>query len=50
LLFGLAYAPVRTTIARGRVVLDEGRMPQLDEAGIRASCVERAREIWKRVQ
>ncbi|NNL00609.1 MAG: putative aminohydrolase SsnA [Xanthomonadales bacterium] len=50
LLFGLAYAPVRTTIARGRVVLDEGRMPQLDEAGIRASCVGRAREIWKRVQ
>jgi len=49
LLFGLAFAPVRTTIARGRVVLDEGRMPQLDEEGIRAGCVERARRIWQRV-
>ena len=49
LLFGLAYAPVRTTVARGRVVLDEGRIPHLDEAAIRAQCAERAPRIWGRI-
>ena len=50
LLFGLGFAPVRTTIARGRVVLDEGRFPDLDEEAIRAHCVERAARIWSRIQ
>jgi putative selenium metabolism protein SsnA len=50
LLFGLAFAPVRTTIARGRVILDEGRLPHLDEEAIRARCTERARRIWSRIQ
>lgn len=49
LLFGLGFAPVRTTIARGRVILDEGRMPHLDEEAIRARCAERAPRIWSRV-
>jgi len=49
LLFGLGFAPVRTTIARGRVILDEGRMLNLDEKAIRARCIERAQRIWKRV-
>ena len=38
LLFGLSFARVRTTIARGRVIVDEGRVPHLDEAAIRARC------------
>ena len=49
LLFGLSFAPVRTTIARGRVIMDEGRLPHLDEEAIRARCAERAPDIWRRV-
>jgi cytosine/adenosine deaminase-related metal-dependent hydrolase len=49
LLFGLSYAHVRTTIARGRVILDEGRLPHLDEDAIRARCAERAPRIWNRI-
>jgi len=50
LLFGLAFAPVRTTIARGQVIVDEGRIPHLDEEAIRAHCAERAPRIWSRVR
>jgi len=50
LLFGLSFAPVRTTIARGQVVVDDGRLPHLDEAAIRARCAERAPEIWQRIK
>jgi putative selenium metabolism protein SsnA len=49
LLFGLGFARVRTTIARGRVILDDGRIPHLDEESIRARCVDRASRIWKRI-
>jgi len=49
LLFGLGFAPVRTTIARGRVVVDEGRLPHLDEEAIHACCRERAAHIWDRI-
>ncbi len=49
LLFGLGFAPVRTTIARGRVILDEGRLPHLDEEAIRARCAQRASRIWSRI-
>jgi cytosine/adenosine deaminase-related metal-dependent hydrolase len=49
LLFGLSYARIRTTVARGRVVLDEGRIPGLDEDAIRARCAERAIRIWERI-
>jgi putative selenium metabolism protein SsnA len=49
LLFGLSFAPVRTTIARGRVIVDEGRLPHLDEEAIRARCAERAARIWSRI-
>mgnify|MGYP001821228645 CR=1 FL=1 len=50
LLFGLGFANVRTTIARGRVILDEGQLLHLDEEAIRARCVERATRIWSRVE
>ncbi len=49
LLFGLAFAPVRTTIARGRVIMDEGRLLHLDEAAIRHRCVQRAKHLWSRI-
>jgi len=49
LLFGLSFAPIRTTIARGRVILDEGRFPNLDEEAIRRRCAERASRIWSRI-
>ena len=50
LLFGLGFANVRTTIARGRVIMDEGQLLHLDEEAIRARCVERATRIWSRVE
>ncbi len=49
LLFGLGFSRVQTTIARGRVVVDDGRLPDLDEAAIRAHCAERAPSIWERI-
>ena len=49
LLFGLSFARVRTTIARGEVVVEDGRLPHLDEAAIRAHCAERAPKIWERI-
>lgn len=50
LLFGLGFASVHTTIARGCVVVDDGCIPHLDEAAIRAQCAERAPRIWRRIQ
>ena len=49
LLFGLSFSRIRTTIARGRVIVDDGRLPHLDEEAIRARCVERAARIWARI-
>ena len=50
LLFGLGYAPVHTTIARGRVILEDGCLQHVDEAAIRARCTERAADLWGRIQ
>ncbi len=49
LLFGLVNAPVRHTVARGRVVVENGALPHLDEKGIRARAVEHARKLWARI-
>ena len=49
LLFGLSFARCRTTISRGEVVVDDGRLPHLDEDEIRAKCAERSARIWKRI-
>jgi len=49
-LFGLSFARVRTTIARGQVIVEDGLLPQLDEESIRAQCTERASRIWKRIK
>lgn len=49
LLFGLVNAPVRHTIARGRVIVENGQFPHLDEKAVRAKAVEQARALWARV-
>jgi putative selenium metabolism protein SsnA len=49
LLFGISFARVLTTIARGRVIVDDGQLVGIDEAAIRAQCAERVPAIWQRV-
>ena len=49
LMFGLSFAAVHTTIARGKPIVDARRIPHLDEQAIRARCAERARAIWARI-
>lgn len=49
LLFGLVNAPVTHTICRGRVIVEDGRLTQLDEDSLRAHAVERARKLWARI-
>ena len=49
LMFGVGFSRVATTIARGRVVVEDGQLPDLDEAAIRARCAERAPGIWARI-
>ena len=50
LLFGLSFANVHTTIARGKVVVDDGDIPNLNETAIRADCEARAQAIWSRIR
>jgi putative selenium metabolism protein SsnA len=50
LLFGLVNAPVVTTIARGRIVMENGIIAHLDETGIRRKAIEQARAMWKRIE
>jgi putative selenium metabolism protein SsnA len=49
LLFGLSFTRVRTTISRGEVIVEDGRLPHLNEDEIRAKCAERAPDIWSRI-
>ena len=48
LLYGLNYARVHTTIARGRVLMRDSRILTLDEPEICAKAREAARGVWKR--
>ena len=50
LLFGIGFSRVHTTIARGEVIVDEGRILNLDVNVLRAQCTERASSIWSRIQ
>ena len=50
LLFGLSFARVHTTIARGRVIVEDGQLVHLDEDEIRARCAELAPRIWNRIK
>ncbi len=49
LLFGLVNAPVTMTMCRGKVLMQDGVIPHLDEKGIRCKAVEQARALWKRI-
>ena len=48
LLYGLNYARVHTTIARGRVLMRDSKILTLDEPAICAKARESARGVWKR--
>ena len=48
-LFGLDARQVRTVIAGGRVVLDEGRLCTIDEDDTLRFCREQARRLWERL-
>jgi putative selenium metabolism protein SsnA len=50
LLFGVGFARAHTTIARGKVVVENGELRHLDENDVRAHCVERAAAIWSRIR
>lgn len=49
-LFGLVNAPVTMTMCRGKVLLKDGVIGHIDEAGIRAKTVELARALWTRIK
>jgi len=49
LLFGLVNAPVTMTMCRGRVLMENGEIPHLDEEGIRSKAVEQSRSLWRRI-
>lgn len=47
-LFGIADAPVDTTIINGRIVMQNKQIPGLDESEIAARSWECAEKVWKR--
>ena len=49
-LFGLYQARVNATVCRGRVLMKDGVLPHLDEAGARRKARELAAKMWKRIQ
>lgn len=46
-MFGFDARHVRTVIAGGRVVLEDGRLTGLDEAAVMQFCQEQARRLWE---
>ncbi len=50
LLFGVSFARIGCTIARGKVVVENGRMTSVNEEEVRAKCVERAAKVWNRIE
>ncbi len=50
LLFGIGFSRAHTTVARGKVIVDNADLPQLSENDVRAYCVERASAIWSRIR
>jgi len=50
LLFGLNYAPVRTTVCRGHVLMEDGKLVGVDEEAERRKGVELAAALWSRIR
>jgi cytosine/adenosine deaminase-related metal-dependent hydrolase len=50
LLFGVGYTRANTTIARGKVIVENGDLRNLAMNDVRAHCVERAAAIWSRIR
>ena len=50
LLFGIGFSRAHTTIARGRVIVENGELLKLDQNDVRAHCVERASALWSRIR
>ena len=49
LLFGLVNAPIRHTVCRGKIIVEDGQLKHIDERSIRANAVEHARKLWSRI-
>ena len=50
LLYGLNYAPVETTVCRGRVLMENRKLTRPGEEELRAKCAERAAKLWKKIR
>lgn len=50
LLYGLNTATVDTTVCRGQVLMEQGKLARPGEQELRAKCVERAAKLWKRIR
>jgi putative selenium metabolism protein SsnA len=48
LLFGASGRSVTATVARGRVLMEDGKLTELDEAEIYAKAREHAKKVWER--
>ena len=49
-VYGLASRHVRTVIAQGKVIVDEGRLVSVDEAEILAQARQQARRLWAELE
>jgi putative selenium metabolism protein SsnA len=50
LLFGIGFSRAHTTIARGKVIVENGNILKLPENEVRADCIERAAALWSRIR
>jgi putative selenium metabolism protein SsnA len=48
LLFGASGRSVTATVARGRVLMEDGKLTELDEAEIYAKAREHSKKVWER--
>jgi cytosine/adenosine deaminase-related metal-dependent hydrolase len=48
ILFGASGRSVKSTVTRGRVLMEDHRLMELDEADIMAKAVEASKKVWER--
>jgi len=48
ILFGASGRSVKSTIARGRVLMEDHRLTELDEAQVMAKAAEASKKVWER--